>query len=350
MTTSVPDRSRVRLPGISSRAYEHPADRSALVALRKLTGFDTILKNVAGLFNDRALRLMFLASSVRASEQQFPDLYQMMMDGCYILDLPNVPELYISQNFEANAMALGMDKPFIVLNSAIVELMDAEELRFVIGHELGHVLSGHAVYNTMLRNLILLVQRLALFPLAWFGLRAVVWGLEEWHRKAEMSSDRAGLLATQDVDAARRALMKLAGGRRLAEFSSDEFHRQAREYDAVPDVRDSLLKLLQLQGQTHPFAVVRFAELDRWAEDGEYENILAGNYPRREDDPSASVGDEFKNAAKSYQDSWNRSADPLVGAVRGVANSGVDAASRLFNRFAGGSSGRQDDDDNNDSN
>jgi Zn-dependent protease with chaperone function len=341
--TTVPDRSRIRLPGISSRAYEHPADRSALVALRKLTGFDTILRNLAGLFNDRALRLMYLASSVRASQEQFPDLYQSMLDGCYILDLPHVPELYISQNFQVNAMALGLDKPFIVLNSSLVELMDPEEVRFVIGHELGHVLSGHTVYNTMLRNLILLVQRLALVPFAWIGLRAVVWGLEEWSRKAEMSADRAGLLATQDVDAARRSLMKLAGGRRLADFSSDEFHRQAREYDAVPDVRESLLKLLQLQGQTHPFAVVRFAELDRWAEQGDYQTILAGNYPRRDDDSDTSVGDEFRSAAKSYQDSWNRSADPLIGAVRGVANGAADMGSRLFNRMSGND--RRDDDD-----
>ncbi len=72
--TSVPDRSRVRLPGISSRAYEHPADRSALVALRKLTGFDVLLRRLASLFSDRSLRLMFLASSVKASERQFPQL------------------------------------------------------------------------------------------------------------------------------------------------------------------------------------------------------------------------------------------------------------------------------------
>ncbi len=343
--TTVPDRSRIRLPGISSRAYEHPADRSALVALRKLTGFDTILKNIAGLFNDRAMRLMFLASSVRASENQFPDLYQAMLDGCYILDMPRVPELYVSQDPIVNAMALGMDKPFIVLNSGLVELMDPEETRFVIGHELGHVLSGHTVYNTMLRNLLLLVSRLAMVPLAWIGLKAVVWGLEEWSRKAEMTSDRAGLLATQDVDAARRALMKLAGGRKIAEFSSDEFHKQAREYDGVPDVRDSLLKLLQLQGQTHPFAVVRFAELDRWAEDGEYRDILAGRYPRREDDPDTSVGEEFRSAAKSYQDSWNRSADPLIGAVRGVANGAADMGSRLFNRMSGNDRRDERDDD-----
>jgi Zn-dependent protease with chaperone function len=341
--TTVPDRSRIRLPGISSRAYEHPADRTALVALRKLTGFDTILKNLAGLFNDRALRLMFLASAVRASPEQFPDLYQAMLDSCYILDLPTVPEMYISQDPTVQAMALGADKPFLVLTSGIVELHDPEEIRFVIGHELGHVLSGHAVYNTMLYYLIILAQRLALVPFAWIGLKAVIWGLEEWHRKSELSCDRAGLLATQDVDAARRSLMKLAGGRRLAEFSSDEFHKQAREYDAVPDVRESLLKLLQLQGTTHPFAVVRFAELDRWADEGEYPDILAGNYPRREDDPDASVQDEFRAAAKSYQDSWNRSADPLIGAVRGVASGAAEAGSRLFNRFAGND--RRDDDE-----
>jgi Zn-dependent protease with chaperone function len=340
--TTVPERSRIRLPGISSRAYEHPADRSALVALRKLTGFDTILKNLAGLFSDRALRLMFLASAVRCSPEQFPDLYQSMLDGCYILDLPTVPELYVTQDPTVQAMALGTDKPFLVLTSGIVELHDPEEIRFVIGHELGHVLSGHSVYRTMLYYLVHLAQRLALVPFAWIGLKAVIWGLEEWYRKSELTCDRAGLLATQDVEAARRALMKMAGGKHLAQLSHDEFHKQAREYDAVPDVRESLLKLLQLQGTTHPFAVVRFAELDRWAGDGEYRDILAGRYPRREEDAETSVGDEFRSAAKSYQDSWNRSADPLIGAMRGVANGAMDAGSRLFNRFSGGNRDEED--------
>ncbi len=330
---TVPDRSRVRLPDISSRAYEHPADRSALVALRKLTGFDVILRNLAGLFSDRSLRLLFLASAVRASEQQFPQLHQMLMDGAYVLDLPRVPELYISQSPIVNAMAIGTDKPFIVITTGMVDLMDPEEIRFVIGHELGHVLSGHTVYRTMLYYLMALAARLALVPLAWVGLKAVIWGLEEWHRKSELSCDRAGLLAGQDVPAARRALMKLAGGPQLHELSADEFLEQAREYDAVPDVREGLIKLLQLSGTTHPFAVVRCAELDRWAAEGEYRDILAGNYPRRDGDTDTSVGDEFKAAAKSYQDSWNRSADPLIGAVRGVAGSAVGAGERLMNRF-----------------
>jgi len=301
-----------------------------------------ILKNLAGLFSDRSLRLLFLSSSVRASERQFPDLYQSLLDGAYVLDLPRVPELYILQDPAVNAMAIGTDKPFIVITTGMVDLMDAEEIRWVIGHELGHVLSGHTVYRTMLFYLMALAARLALVPLAWIGLKAVIWGLEEWFRKSELSCDRAGLLAGQDVPAGRRALMKMAGGAQLAELSADEFLEQAREYDAVPDIREGLIKLLQLQGTTHPFAVVRFAELDRWASDGEYRDILAGQYPRRDEDSDTSVGDQFKAAAKSYQDSWNRSADPLIGAVRGVAGSAVGAGERLMNRFGGRRDDRDD--------
>jgi Zn-dependent protease with chaperone function len=341
--TSVPDRSRVRLPGISSRAYEHPADRSALVALRKLTGFDVLLRRLSGLFSDRSLRLMFLASSVRANEHQFPHIYETLRDGAYILDLPTVPELYIWQNPMVNAMALGTDKPFIVITTGMVNLYDAEELRFAVGHELGHVLSGHSVYRTMLFHLINLAQRIAWMPIGYLGLRAIIWGLEEWYRKSELSCDRAGLLAAQDVDAARRALMKMAGGSYMSELSPDAFHEQAHEYDAVPDVRDGLLKLLQLEGNTHPFAVVRFAELDRWASEGDYSRILAGNYPRREDDGTASISEEIRSGARAYQESWSRSEDPFIGLVRGVAETAAGAGERIFGGIFGGRRNGDDD-------
>jgi Zn-dependent protease with chaperone function len=336
--TAEPDRARVRLPGISSRAYEHPADRSALVAMRKLTGFDVLLRRLAGLFSDRSLRLLFLASSVRASSEQFPHLYRLLLDGSSILDLPEVPELFISQDPVPNAMTLGSDKPFLVITTGMVDLLDDEEIRFVIGHELGHVLSGHAVYRTMLFHLTRLAARVAWFAVGYLGLRVIIAGLEEWYRKSELSCDRAGVLAGQDTGAARRALMKIAGGSRMAELSHDAFHQQAREYDAVPDVREGLIKLLQLQGNTHPFAVVRFAELDRWVAGGDYERILAGGYPRREDDGRASVSEEIRAAARSYQESWNRTADPFVGLVRSAAETAMDAGERLF----GGIFGRRD--------
>ena len=250
--TTPPDRARVRLPGISSRAYEHPADRSALVAMRKLTGFDVLLRRLASLFSDRSLRLLFLASSVRASTEQFPHLHELLLDGSAVLDLPAVPELFISQDPMPNGDDARLGQPFIVITTGLVDLMDGEEMRLVIGHELGHVLSGHAVYRTMLFHLTRLAVRLAWFAIGYISLRVIIAALEEWYRKSELSCDRAGVLAGQDPAAARRALMKLAGGNKVSEFSHDAFHQQAREYDAVPDVREGPAQAAPVAGEHAP--------------------------------------------------------------------------------------------------
>ena len=331
-----PDRARTRFPGISSRAYEHPADRSALVAMRSLTGFDQVLKMLSGLFSERAMRMMFLGGSVRVGPTQFREIHDLLRDSAYILDLPEVPELYVMNDPKPNAMALGVDKPFIVLTSGLTDLMDPEELRFVVGHEVGHVFSGHALYRTMLYGLTALAQRVAWIPLGYIGIRAIVTALEEWQRKSELSADRAGVLCGQDQAAGKRALMKLAGGPRLAEMNAEAFLEQAREYDSANgDLRDAFFKLLQTQGTTHPFAVVRFAELDRWAGGGEYDRIMGGEYPRRDDDSTASVSEEIKAGARSYKESWERSQDPLIGMVKDFGSGAARAAEGLFSRLGG---------------
>ena len=81
LVTTTPTRSRATLTGISSRAWEHPADRGALVALRKLKGFDTVLKAINALFNERANRLLFLGAMVRVDERQFAGLHRLLGRG-----------------------------------------------------------------------------------------------------------------------------------------------------------------------------------------------------------------------------------------------------------------------------
>src|SRR3954463_2357029 len=97
-TEKLPGRTRKRFPDISSRAYEHPADRSALVALRKLTGFDTVFKSLSGLLPERSLRLLVLSDSVRVSDEQFAPLNAMLRDACHILDLEKVPSMYVTMD------------------------------------------------------------------------------------------------------------------------------------------------------------------------------------------------------------------------------------------------------------
>src|SRR2546421_244796 len=225
---TAPVRRRVVLTGISSRAWEHPADRGALTALRELRGFDEVLKAISGLWNERAWRLEYLGRAIRVDHRQHPRVHRLFAEAAATLDVAELPELYIEFSPGLNASCVGMSRPFIVVTSRAVELFDDDELRYLLGHELGHLLSGHAVYRTMMAILASLATAL---PFGLFAIRMVMFGLFEWWRKAELSADRAGLLAGQDPAAALRAHMKLAGGNDLREIDTAAFLEQAAEED-----------------------------------------------------------------------------------------------------------------------
>ncbi|UED86487.1 M48 family metallopeptidase [Streptomyces profundus] len=325
-----PADGRRRFPGISSRAYEHPADRSALVALRKLTGFDTVFKALSGMLPERSLRLLFLSDSVRVDERQFAYLHEMLLDTCAILDMERVPPLYVTQDPKPNAMCIGLDQPIIVLTTGLVELLDDErEMRAVIGHEVGHALSGHAVYRTLLLFLTNLAVRVAWIPLGNVAIAAIVTALREWFRKSELSADRAGLLVGQDPEASMRGLMKLAGGDHLHEMNVEAFLDQAREYEAGGDLRDSVLKILNVLPRTHPFAAVRAAELHDWSKTRDYQRVMDGHYPRRDEDGDASVSSSMRESASHYARTVRTSKDPLFKLVNDVAGGASDLGGRL---------------------
>ncbi|MBD9731417.1 M48 family metallopeptidase [Streptomyces sp. H28] len=336
---SVPSRQRRRFPGISSRAYEHPADRSALVALRKLTGFDTVFKALSGLLPERSLRLLFLSDSVRVSDRQFAHLNDMLRDACYILDLEKVPPMYVKQDPNPNAMCIGLDEPIIVVTTGLVELLDEEEMRAVVGHEVGHALSGHAVYRTILLFLTSLAVRVAWIPLGNIAIMAIVTALREWFRKSELSADRAGLLVGQDLTASMRGLMKIAGGNHLHEMNVDAFLEQADEYEASGDLRDSVLKILNVLPRSHPFTTVRAAELKKWEASRDFQRIMDGHYPRREEDKDASVRDSWRESASSYAGEVKNSKDPLMKLVNDIAGGAGDLGDRVRRGFGGFAAG-----------
>ncbi len=333
-----PVRRRTVLTGISSRAWEHPADRGALTALRELRGFDEVLKAMSGIWNERAYRMQYLGSAIRVDHRQHPRVYRLFAEAAASLDIATLPELYIELSPNLNASCVGMSKPFIVTTSRAIEVLDDDELRYILGHELGHLQSGHAVYRTMMAILTRMSANLAWLPAGSIVLRGIIVALHEWWRKAELSADRAGLLAGQDPAAALRAHMKLAGGGDLSEIDTAAFLEQAAEFDSTGDLRESFIKVQLTMFLTHPLPVARAADLRRWIDDGHYARILAGDYPRRDGDRDASVGGDAKAAAESYREAFNRSQDPLVGLLRKLgdgANGVGDVVGAGANRVRG---------------
>jgi Zn-dependent protease with chaperone function len=309
----------VPLPQISSRAWEHPADRAALEALRAIPGFDEVVRRVAGFVTERGVRQLFLANAVKVGPAQRPQLDALLADVCTTLDWPDRPELYVTQSPRVNAFAIGFEHPFIVINSAALELLDTDQRRFLLAHELGHIMSGHMTYRTIALILLTIGAR-ALMP---FHL-----ALLEWHRKSELSTDRAGLLAVQDSFVAQRTFMKLAGGPEYGDASSvEEFMRQAATYEAGGDTWDKILKLVNTAFREHPFNTVRAGELERWRASGAYDVILAGTYPQR--------GDRDRPLSSDFRDAANYYSSAVDAAFAGVGDALRRASSAFEDAFKG---------------
>jgi Zn-dependent protease with chaperone function len=333
---------RIRLPKISPRAWEHPADRAALSALQRIPGLDTILQQFVGATSERSLRLVALASAVRVSESQFAKVHTLYREACSVLDVQDPPELFVSFNPFINAQAVGVKKPFIILNSSLLDTLTDDELLCVIAHELAHCMSGHVLYSTILVMLTRFASPLLMsIPLGGAALQAIKMALQEWSRKSELSCDRAGLLVAQNPEAAYTLEMKLAGGKNVEQMNINEFFQQAYEYESGGDMIDGVHKIMNLLGESHPFPVLRLVELKKWVDSGEYARILNGGYAdggtaptpanadyiKRGEEKNENVFDNIKTAANRYKDDLLNSDDPLIGKVTDAASSITSAAS-----------------------
>lgn len=309
------ENKKTRLFEISSRSWEHPADRAALAALKQFPQLDNLVKSFVGLTTESSLRLISMASAVRVTERQFPRVLRLLQDACYVLDWPDRPEVFVSQSPLMNAGAVGVKHPFITINSSLVQSLSDDELLAVIAHELSHIMSGHVLYKTLLWLFLNITQ--SALPLSGLALQGIIGALREWDRKSELSADRASLLVVQDRSPVFTVLMKLAGGTE-GELVLDEFLIQAAEYEKDGTILDGVHKLLNILNKSHPFPVIRLKELKVWHEGGSYEKILNGDYKKRNeaDDPQA----YFKEAMNSYREGVAGSKDPLAEAVHKVGN------------------------------
>jgi Zn-dependent protease with chaperone function len=130
---SVPQRAW-KLDDLSPRSYQHPADRAATAALQRVPYLDEVVKKLIALGYERALRAASLGASVRLGQEQLPHIWVLHREVFNVLDIDDVPDLYMTQFPIANAMTFGTDRPVVVLNSELVRILPAEGHRVVLAH------------------------------------------------------------------------------------------------------------------------------------------------------------------------------------------------------------------------
>lgn len=263
-----------KLFGLESREYEFPLDRKALKALTALPGFDKIINAFLNWTWVKWELIEMKGSNFHVTKQSCPELYNQVMEACHALNLTDFPHIYTKWGYYVNAYTMGYkDTTSLVLYSGAIDLLDKDEQNFIIGHELGHIKSNHCLYHNMALKI---SQFISDVPLIGDLMGTVRYLLMYWYRMSEFTADRAGLLVCQNEEAVMRSIIKMAGVPQKYYQSVDRnaILEQAHEFEALLSGDEQIMKNLSVLDDTHPWTILRAAELIKWIESGEYENII----------------------------------------------------------------------------
>lgn len=258
------------LTGLDHTLYEHPFDRKALAALEKTPGLGLVGKYITKHTVEKIYTVQYTGSHLKVTKDNYPKIYEYLQYAAQILDVKNVPDLYVEWRYDINATTVGAENPIIVLTSGLIDLCDDDEIMFIIGHELGHVKSNHMLYHMMAQVINFIIDSI---PFGSIAAAPIQYALYYWDRMSEFTADRAGLLCCQSRDAAISAFIKMAGMpiKQFQNLSLDAFIQQAHDFKQLDyEGMNKVIKFISIADSTHPWTVMRAAELLNWMESGEY--------------------------------------------------------------------------------
>lgn len=272
-------RNKRILTGLDHSLYEHSFDRKALEALEGTPGLAAAGKYVTKQTIERIYTVQYTGSHLRITKESYPQIYEYLEYACRILDVQNIPEMYMQWGFGIDSFTIGAEHPIVVFNSGLIDLCDDDEKLFIIGYELGHIKSNHMLYHMLAQVINYIID---IIPGGGLVAGPLKYALLYWNRMSEFTADRAGLLCCQNMDAAVRVYTKRAGlpKNQYVNLNKQAFLQQARDFDTLDyEKLNKFFKFFSIADSSHPWMVMRAAELVKWIECGEYDRFLKDALP-----------------------------------------------------------------------
>jgi Zn-dependent protease with chaperone function len=279
------ERKRKTFQEIDASCFQHPSDLEAMRKLARMPSLQRLMRRISVSYMEKMFRMLNTAERVRVTPRQCEPLYRMFEKACGILDIAEVPEIYLATSYSINAFSFGMQKYTVILTSSLVDLLSEEELLSVIGHELSHIKCNHMMYRTLLYLLTFVGVEIfgTIFKIAAITFFPLEMKLRSWERKAELSADRGSLLVVQNPAVVESALVKLSGASQKL-FSSINMKEILKQADDLRNMdEESLIRAMKVYHtafRSHPFPIVRIKEIHNWSQSNQYRRILKGDYPR----------------------------------------------------------------------
>lgn len=254
---------------IKPSEFIHPEDAAALRQLESIPGFPALVKKVMALGFEQLQYGLNMATAIRLSPTQLPQLYNHLPPICEKLGIDE-PEFYLQMDPMPNAWTFGDTRIYITITSGLVEMINDEELDAIIAHECGHILFRHVLYHSIARYIFSGADALGI--LGAFAA-PIKYAIYYWERKSELSCDRCASLITS-ADVVSRVMARLSGGPKsiTASLNMQEWALQADKYDEIYNdgLWNKALQISQILELDHPFSAVRVREILKWSETAQY--------------------------------------------------------------------------------
>lgn len=288
--------------GLVPEAFQWAEDGKAMAVLRSMTPLTMAAQMVSDKVGRRWIETMF--NGVLLSEKQLPQVYFQAVHAARILGMPYMPDVYVSGELMWDCRTYGSDKDsFIIMGSALATNFRGPELLFLFSREMGHCRTGHALWKTVIRFLV--GEQRAKSGLMGGGLfgalgkvlspsallsETIEMPLMAWARQAEITADRAGMLALGNEEIVRRVLLSwtLKSPLLQRQINIKEWLKQQSESD------DDVTKLSELINSTTPYITRRLKLLSEFAKSPELERwqTVIKSYTTKVKPPEQSKKDE----------------------------------------------------------
>ena len=266
--------NRIVLTSLNPENIIHPDDQAVISRMNKIPGFKAFLKHTVVKFSESLSDVTYMGNGYVITSKSNPQLYNQFIEDCKILGIKKTPQFSSAWGYFISSQSVGDKKRRILLTSGAIDLLEPEELDFLLGHELGHILTGHIPYHMLVEAMYM--------PFfsdnSGLGLADIVrLPMLEWYRMSHYTADRMGLLCCQDINVALRTMIKMAGLPQQCYNNIDinTFMKQADEFAEVHDsAMDKIAKVVTIMSANSPWMVVRAKKLMEWYQSGEYNIIL----------------------------------------------------------------------------
>lgn len=263
---------------LQTEDYQFPGDIEALNKLKKIPAFETIIKKISKSIGKPWLEAQFIGSGIKVGKEQFPDIYNMTLQASTVLNLSQMPDIYISGDQAWNSDTFGTAcDAFIVLGSFLIKSLKPHELLFVIARNVGLIKSGYAMYRTVARVLsgrsaqpgVMKGGFLSFLDFEKLITLPIEIPLLSWMRQSEITADRAGLIVVRDLESARSAVLmtSLKSRDMLKKINIDSYLEQQDKLD------DNITKLNEFLSQSSPFIAKRVRYINEFEKTRIYNNL-----------------------------------------------------------------------------